>query len=402
MKLPRHYRRSLAATAAVLTAAVLAPAQPAFAAPVIDSSVAPQSGPTAGGTPIRIYGTGFTGVNDVEIENRNATDYKFVDDTLITAVVPSALNGTSDNNTFVDVEVTTTGGTTTAVDAFYYTNATFTVTGANPPFSAGDPITTTLDNYKPSTNVVLPQFNPLLVYIEKFPAFSPPVPPPYADILVLSTTTDVNGDATVNTNLGNPFDGGNDAYPDNYDANIACPVNQTTANYLGNSASASLDKPAYSGKCMVANGQYGTATLERAIDMTNDLTPAVPTLVPSVSSVSRGSFVTVTGINWNANPFFGSTKTVDGPGETAVKAQICNTATSICSSTVGNVAVDMSRYIYNSGTSVFDFSGAYLHGGIQAGNDLPSPCTTCVIRVTQDRPASGSSPIVKEAAININ
>lgn len=395
----RLHRRSLAAVAVAVTATVLVSAQPASAAPVIDSSVAPQSGPTAGGTPIRIYGSGFTGVNDVEIENQNVTKYKFVDDTLITAVVPAAANGTSDNNTFADVEVTTTGGTTTAVDAFYYTNATFTVTGASPPFDAGDAITTTLDNYKPNTNFVLPQFNPLLVYIENYPAFDPPVPPPYTEILVFESTTDANGDKTVNTNLANPFDGSNNSNPV-YDANIACPVNQTTANYLGNSASASLDKPAYSGKCMVANGQYGSGTLEQAIDMTNDPTPAAATLVPSVSSVSRGGWVTVTGVNWNANPFFGSSRWAGNPGETAVTIQICNGATSTCSSTVGNVAVDMTRYTYNSTTGVFDFSGANLHGGIQAGNDLPSPCTTCFIRVTQNRPAGGS--IVKEAAVNIN
>ncbi|MBA2724614.1 MAG: hypothetical protein H0U53_01375, partial [Actinobacteria bacterium] len=255
-----------------------------------------------------------------------------------------------------------------------------------PPFSAGDPITTTLDGYKATTDVVIPQFNPLLNYVENFPAF-PFGPPPYAEILQFAATTDANGDKTTNVNMANPFDGTNNSSPV-YDSNIACPVNATTANYLGNSDSISLDKPAYSGHCMVANGQYGTGTLERAIDMTSDPTPAAPTVSLDDTTVSRTQVINITGgSNWNANPFFGSSKLFTNPGQTEVNVKICNSATGICSATVGNATVAMTRYIHN-GTS-FVFSGATLSGTITVGTDVPSPCTTCYVRVKQLRPTGG-------------
>lgn len=403
MKLPRLHRRSLAALAIALTATLLVPAQPASAAPVITSSLSPQSGPTAGGTPVRIYGTGFTGgVVDVEFDNVNATDFKVIDATLITAVVPAASGGSGDNNTFVDVEVTVGANTYTETDAFYYTNATFTVAGngTTSPFDAGDAITTTLDGYKATTSVVVPQFNPLLVYAENFPNF-PFGPPPYAEILDFSPTTDSNGDLVDNVSLANPFDGSNNSNPV-YDANIACPVNQTTVNFLGNSDSISLTKPAYSGHCMVANGQYGTGTLERAIDMTGDPTPAAATLVLGDTTADVNQSVSVAGINWNANPFFGSSKLADNPGETTVTVKICDYVPSpdYCSTTVGNAAVDPTRYIYNNGTGVFDFSGANLHGGITVGSDLPTGCSTCYVQVSQNRPVSGT--ITKVWPITIN
>lgn len=50
------------------------------------------------------------------------------------------------------------------------------------------------------------------------------------------------------------------------------------------------------------------------------------------------------------------------------------------------------RYIYNENlsTPAFEFSGATLSGTIVVGNDVPSPCTTCFVRVKQNRPASGN------------
>lgn len=385
MKLASLRRRSLAALTGALMAVVLVPAQPAAAAPAITSSVAPQSGPTTGGTPIRIYGTGFgttnTGV-DVEFDNVNATDFQVIDDTLITAVVPAASGGSGANNTFVDVEVTTAGGTTTAVDGFYYTNATFTVSPSTG-LDDGEAITTTLDGYTPNTGLVVPQFNPLLVYVENFPEFTSY--PPYAEVLA-GNSTDGTGDLTVNTSLANPFVG-----DPTYDANIDCPVNQTTANFLGTSDSASLSRPAYSGRCMVANGALGVGTVERAIKMTNDPSPAAETLAISpTSDIDRLDTVTVSGSNWNANPFFGSSKLAGNPGETTVTVQICNSVGSTCSATEGTATVAPTRYIYNTNTGVFDFSGATLSGTIVVGNDVPSPCTTCFVRVKQNRPASGN------------
>jgi hypothetical protein len=365
---------------------------------VISSSLAPHSGPTAGGTPVRIYGTGFTGATSiggsVKFGTNNATKVTVVDDTLITAIVPAASGGSAANNTFVDVSVTvpgTSGGTGTYDDGFYYTDATFTVSPSTG-LTAGSAITTTLGGYVASTDVVVPEFNPLLVYVENFPDF-PFGPPPYADILLFAKKTDTNGDATVSTNLANPFEGNT-----TYDANAVCPVNQTTANFLGNSPSIGLDKPAYSGKCMVANGQYGSGTLERAIGMTGDPAPAGATLV-APTSATKGSSISISGVNWNANPFFGSSNiTTNYAGQTTVTAKICWNNRTAC--TEGFAGVNMTRYKYNNSTGVFAFSGANLHGGIAVGSTVPSPCT-CEVVVTQNRPGGLGTPIVKSRPISI-
>jgi len=111
--------------------------QTVAAAPTV-TGLSPTSGPAAGGTPVTITGTGFTGATGVDFGTVAATSFTFVSDTSITAVSPA---GTG----VVDVTVTTPGGTsaTSAADQFTYAP---TVTGLSPtsgPASGGTEVTIT-------------------------------------------------------------------------------------------------------------------------------------------------------------------------------------------------------------------------------------------------------------------
>lgn len=397
----RSTRRLTVVCAVALVAvgmAVSAPPALATNPPRVDGP-APQSGPTAGGNAVRIYGADFTGATLVKFGTLNATSYVVVDDNLITAVVPAASGGGGASNTSVNVKVTTPSGTDTMTGGYYYTNATLglsTSTGLAP----GDTINITLTGYKASTSVIVPEFNPLQLYLEGTigacskgtsptcpPAF-PAGPPPYAQPLGGTQTTTGSGGLSYSPSLPNPFTGTSGT---SYDANTACPVNQTTADYLGNSPGASANQPSYSAKCHIAVGQFGAGTLETPISYTADPTPTAPTLVISPTSASIGNTINITSAssaNFNANPFFGSSTTASNPGETIVQVKICGLGgvSTACSSTVSTDAtVGMTRYKTSSTTTPITvaFSGAKAAGSIVVGADV-SPCT-CTVRVRQWR-----------------
>jgi hypothetical protein len=88
---------------------------PTTTAPTV-ALLAPNSGPAAGGTPVTVTGTNFTGATAVKFGTVAATAYMFNSATQITATSPPG-SGT------VDVTVTAAGGTsaTGAADQFTYT-----------------------------------------------------------------------------------------------------------------------------------------------------------------------------------------------------------------------------------------------------------------------------------------
>ncbi|MCA1841642.1 MAG: IPT/TIG domain-containing protein [Actinobacteria bacterium] len=385
---------------ALLGAGTALTAGPAFAtvAPSVDGPT-PMSGPTTGGTPVRIYGSAFTGATSVKFGTLSATSFTVVDDKLITAILPSG--GT--NNSTVDLIVTTPAGTCTTTGTsptcglFYYTNATYSVS-PNTGLTPGASITATLAGYIPSASVVVPEFNPLMVYLEGGPAYS--IPPPYAQVLG-SGTTSASGGLTFTHALPNPFKGTSGS---SYDPNIVCPVNQTTANYLGNSPAASLNKPSFSGRCHMGVNKFGAASLEVPITYTTEPTPAAPTLTISPTTGTHGTVVSITaGANWNANPLWGSSTTHTNPGETSVEVAICGLGgvSTSCSTTPGTGAVAMTRYKTSSTTTpiVGVFSGATLTGNITIGNDV-SPCS-CFVRVRQYRTGSTTNYLEKTTPLTV-
>ncbi|WP_217439606.1 IPT/TIG domain-containing protein [Nocardia barduliensis] len=112
------------------------------------ASVAPNSGPRAGGNTVVLAGTGFTGTNAVRFGNTPAASFTVVSDTRITAVVPAG-TGTA------DVTVTTTGGTSNPVTYTYVTTpALASVTPGAGPETGGNTVILTGTDLTGTTAVV--------------------------------------------------------------------------------------------------------------------------------------------------------------------------------------------------------------------------------------------------------
>jgi hypothetical protein len=113
------------------------------AVPPSVTGVTPASGPTAGGTPVTVTGSGFTGATSVSFGGTvNATGAMTVNsDTSITVTAPSHSEGT------MDVTVTTAAGTssTSSADTFTYVAPPPTVSGITPA-SGGNTTTVSITN----------------------------------------------------------------------------------------------------------------------------------------------------------------------------------------------------------------------------------------------------------------
>jgi Subtilase family/Bacterial Ig-like domain (group 3)/Autotransporter beta-domain/IPT/TIG domain len=112
------------------------------------TSIAPNSGPAAGGTSVTITGTSFTGVTAVKFGGTAATSFTVNSATSITATSPAG-SGT------VDVTVTNSGGTsaTSSADRFTYVSAP-SVTSIAPnsgPAAGGTSVTITGTSFTAAT-----------------------------------------------------------------------------------------------------------------------------------------------------------------------------------------------------------------------------------------------------------
>jgi hypothetical protein len=116
------------------------------------TALSPTSGPTGGGTSVTITGTNFSVVLGVSFGASAASSFVVNSATSITAVAPFAAAGT------VDVTVTTTAGTSSAVSAdhYTYTAAAPTVTAVSPASGStlgGTQVTLTGTNLNGATQV---------------------------------------------------------------------------------------------------------------------------------------------------------------------------------------------------------------------------------------------------------
>ena len=130
----------------------------ALTAPTI-YGVSPQSGPTAGGTPVRITGNHFIGTTAVTFDSVAATKWHVVDDFLITAVTPPAAHP---SNTLVSVAITANGfAPASMANAFDYTNATLTLTlSANSGLADHQAVTVAVNGCQPNTQVIIHRAQP--------------------------------------------------------------------------------------------------------------------------------------------------------------------------------------------------------------------------------------------------
>jgi hypothetical protein len=122
-----------------------------YAAVPTVTSVAPNTGPTAGGTSVTITGTGLTGATAVKFGSGSATGVTVVSDTQITATAPAGAVGT------VDVTVITAGGTsaTGGADSFGYVAAPVvsTIAPSSGPLAGGTVVTVTGTGFTGATKV---------------------------------------------------------------------------------------------------------------------------------------------------------------------------------------------------------------------------------------------------------
>lgn len=314
----------------------------------------PMTSPMAGNTPVRIYGSGFHGVTSVSFGGVPSPNVDVVDSNLILAVAPPAPEGTAPDS-FVDVVVTDAQGSATATRAFFYTDATFTVSPTTG-LSDGSSVTVNLSGYSPNTNVAVAEASPLAGFAEPRPTS---LPPPQVDPLATGFT-DAQGNLTQTVEVRAEPNFNTDGDPD-----AQCPPTQSQAD-------AGLVT------CSLAVSQFGRGSLAAPVTFANNPTPAPPTLALSASTVAPGQTVRLTGARWSANPNFGSSTSPTAPGETALTVEICGLGgnANACSAQTGTTRVALTRYINGV------LSGAALTGSFVVGDDVAA-CTTCFVRVRQ-------------------
>jgi len=115
------------------------------------NSVAPASGPTAGGTLITLTGTNLLGATSVTVGGVAATSVQVVNSTTVTAITPAGTAGLK------AVSVTTSGGTATLVSGFTYLSPPTLVSVAptTGPTAGGTLITLTGTNLLGATSVTV-------------------------------------------------------------------------------------------------------------------------------------------------------------------------------------------------------------------------------------------------------
>jgi lysophospholipase L1-like esterase len=177
------------------TGAIATP--PAPPAPTV-TGVAPDTGPTSGGTTITVTGTNFTsGPTTVTLGGLAATNVAVVNATTITARTPSS---TTTADLTVDVVVTNNGVSRTLAGGFTFVvpkpPTIATIVPSIGPSTGGTSVTITGSNFNPASLVVSFDSIPGTV-TEATPTSLKVTTPPHA---VPSTADTVAVDVTVNTN----------------------------------------------------------------------------------------------------------------------------------------------------------------------------------------------------------
>lgn len=334
----------------------------------------PQTSPTAGGVPLRIYGRGLSGVTSVTFGSRGSPSFRAVDSGMIVAIVPPAAGGTADDNTSVPVTVTDEEGTVTTRAAFLYTDASLTVTPADglAPAAAA---TVEVKGYTPSVPTAVAEASPLLGFVENGPGPPAGTLPYRADLATPLTDAAGNSTSTVQLEPAGPVGA------PGYDAGSTCTVTQQAADFG-------------LGRCQILYDQAGTGGLVTPVALSGDPVPAKPTLTLSPISAFAGDTIAISGTGWNAAPEFGSFAADFGTndvGITPMTVEVCTADLSRCADQKGMrgvvARVSPTRYVDtdpNDARVEGAFSGGELTGSALADNtSLCAP--NCVVRVRQQR-----------------
>ncbi|HWG72943.1 MAG TPA: hypothetical protein VG184_02685, partial [Acidimicrobiales bacterium] len=131
-------------------------------------------------------------------------------------------------------------------------------------------------------------------------------------------------------------------------------------------------------------------SVEHNIGFASDPVPAAPTLALGATGGAVGDTVSLSGIHWNANAWFGSSTTPTNPGETPLTVELCTSALTVCTPAAADAAVAITRYQTSATNTTFPppigatFSGATLSGSFTI-DDASGCLPDCVVRVSQAR-----------------
>jgi hypothetical protein len=169
-----------------------------YPTPVV-TSVAPNSGPTSGNTPILVTGTGFTGATSVTLDGIPATFLTVMNDSQLTAITPALPPGT------FDVLVTTPGGTNATSSTDQFTSLATpppvvnSVTPNSGPTSGGTNVTITGTGFTSATSVTFngtPATNVVVASDSKITVTSPAQSPGSGNVRV-STPSGISATSSV-------------------------------------------------------------------------------------------------------------------------------------------------------------------------------------------------------------
>jgi hypothetical protein len=288
-----------------------------YTAPVAPAvtAISPDAGPQAGGTPVTITGTSFTGAFEVDFGSTEATNVTVVNDTMITADSPAG-TGT------VDVTVRTLVGTSakSPADQFTYAvTAAPTVTGLHPTSgleAGGTLVTITGVNYTGATAVdfgTTPATNVTVVSDTSITADSPAgtgvvnvtvttavgtsavspadeftYTPAYPPVVTgVSPSSGPAAGGTLVTITGTSFTGATAVDFGTKPATSVTVVNDTTI---------TADSPAGTGTVDVnVTTPVGTSATSPADQFTYVVAPTVTGISPTSGSTAGGTAVTITG-----------------------------------------------------------------------------------------------------------
>jgi len=175
--------------------------------PVSITSIEPAAGPTSGGVPVMVTGTGFSGSPALVLGKKIAIDTKIMDDMTLLAVAPAGLPGPA------DVSVSSAEGLSTLVGGFFYYDypKILEVTPAAGPASGGAVVHLKLKGAHPEAQVFfgeLPAAQVTFVDWERLEVITPPAEVGFVSI---SLTTPYGADTQTN---GYYYYGGNVPPPD--------------------------------------------------------------------------------------------------------------------------------------------------------------------------------------------
>jgi PKD repeat protein len=327
------------------------------------TGITPKVGPIAGGTPVTITGSGFTGVTAVKFGTTSATSYTVNSDTQITAVAPAHTAGT------IDITVTTGGGTssTSSATKFAYAaiptvtkispaagptggSTSVTITGTG--FSSGTYYTTTAVKFG-STAATTFTVNSATSITATSPAGSGTV-----DITVttpggtsatsssdkftygtpvvtsISPAAGPTGGNTVVTITGTGFTGVSgvkfgSTNAKSYTVNSATSISATSpAGTAGTTVDITVITPG------------GTSATSNNDKFTYAAAPTVTAISPTAGATTGGTSVTITGTGFSSGTYY--TTTAVKFGSTAATTFTVNSATSItATSPAGSGTVDV-------------------------------------------------------------